>query len=445
MTVDPSILERIIPSAEEKERINRVADEIREKACQELARRNLDAEVRLMGSVAKGTYLCDPDLDIFLLFPPDFPSSRLEEEGLAIGDAILKGEKMYADHPYIRGIYQGLEVDMVPCYDICDTSCLQSAVDRTPFHTRFILENLDEKMRDQARVLKAFMKGVGTYGAEPQTRGFSGYLIELLVWHYGSFQSVLEAASKWKEGLVLGDGIKNQSMQGPLVVYDPVDRRRNVASAVHVDTFALFITAARAYLRHPSSLFFFPVPRTPLTMDEVKQRMDGRGSRLLTVSFSRPCINHENLEAQMWKAEEGLAKVLESLGFHVLGSAHVVEDGLIFAFELEDDVLPPVRLHVGPPVWVSEAERFLHKWKEMGLDRPTIKNGRWQVMVARDPRDAVSLLQGEKERISLGQNMDVESMCVHGHQDSLQADMAVVLSRLLDRRYPWEIPEPQAE
>ena len=151
MNVDPSILERIIPSAEEKERINRVAEEIKAMVCQELARRQLDAEVRLMGSVAKGTYLCDPDLDIFLLFPPDFPASRLEEEGLDIGNTILKGEKMYADHPYIRGIYQGLEVDMVPCYDICDTSCLQSAVDRTPFHTRFILENMDEAMRDQAR------------------------------------------------------------------------------------------------------------------------------------------------------------------------------------------------------------------------------------------------------------------------------------------------------
>lgn len=439
MNVDPSILERIIPSAEEKERINRVAEEIKAMVCQELARRQLDAEVRLMGSVAKGTYLCDPDLDIFLLFPPDFPASRLEEEGLDIGNTILKGEKMYADHPYIRGIYQGLEVDMVPCYDICDTSCLQSAVDRTPFHTRFILENMDEAMRDQARILKAFMKGVGTYGAEPQTRGFSGYLIELLVLHYGDFQSVLEAASRWREGLVLGDGIKNQSMQGPLVVYDPVDQRRNVASAVHVDTFARFITAARAYLHRPSSRFFFPAERASLTMDEVKGMIGERGTKLLTVALPRPCINHENLEAQMWKTEEGLVKALESLSFHVLGSAHAVRDELLFAFELEDDLLPPARLHVGPPVWVSEAERFLRKWEDSGLDRPFIKDGRWQVIVARDPRDVVALLEGEKERISHGQNLDMTSMRIRGHQDSMHPDMLGALSVLLDKRHPWEL------
>jgi len=439
MTIEPSILERIIPSKEEKERINSVADEIKERVCQELARRNLDAEVRLMGSVAKGTYLCDPDLDIFLLFPPDFPPSRLEEEGLDIGNTILKGEKMYADHPYIRGHYQGLEVDMVPCYDICDTSCLQSAVDRTPFHTRFILENMDERMRDEARILKAFMKGVGTYGAEPQTRGFSGYLIELLVLHYGSFQSVLEAASNWEEGLVLGEGVHNPSMLGPMVVYDPVDRHRNVASAVHVDTFALFITAARAYLQRPSELFFFPRVREDLSLAEIDEVLRSRGTKLLTVSLPKPRINHENLEAQMWKTEEGLAKALEGLGFKVLCSAHRVEGQLRFAFELEDDTLPPARLHAGPPVWVPDAERFLKKWGQEGLGVPFIKNGRWHVVVSRSQREASLALESERERIGHGQNIDLSRMLIESGQGSLQECMRGVLSTLLDHRFPWDV------
>ena len=174
-------------------------------------------------------------------------------------------------------------------------------------------------------------------------------------------------------------------------------------------------------------------------MDEVKGMIGERGTKLLTVALPRPCINHENLEAQMWKTEEGLVKALESLSFHVLGSAHAVRDELLFAFELEDDLLPPARLHVGPPVWVSEAERFLRKWEDSGLDRPFIKDGRWQVIVARDPRDVVALLEGEKERISHGQNLDMTSMRIRGHQDSMHPDMLGALSVLLDKRHPWEL------
>ena len=44
----------------------------------------------------------------------------------------------------------------------------------------------------------------------------------------------------------------------PLVFIDPVDPSRNVASPVSLDKLALFVFAAREYLRDPRPLFFFP-------------------------------------------------------------------------------------------------------------------------------------------------------------------------------------------
>jgi len=439
MTVDQSILNRVIPTAEDRARIIAVAEEIKGRVIEEISRRKLDVEVRLMGSVAKGTYLCNPDLDIFMLFPPGVPRAVLEKEGLEIGLKILQGEKMYADHPYIRGEYGGLEVDLVPCYAICDTDCLQSAVDRTPFHTAFILENMDECTRDEARVMKAFMKGVGTYGAEPQTRGFSGYLIEIMVLHYGDFLSTLRAAAEWTEGTIIGDGVPDASMIGPLIFFDPVDVRRNVASAVHMDTFATFIVAARAYLKDPRKEFFFPNQREELSLDDIKDVIHRRDTRVLTVSLERPKINAENLEAQMWKTEEGVRKALGHLGFKVLRSAHLSKEDLQFAFELEDDMLPPVKLHVGPPVWVDNANNFLKKWDGKGASGAFIQDGRWNVLVTREKRDAASLLQEESARISHGQNINIDSMAILDHKASLTNSRCSLLSALLDTRFNWEL------
>lgn len=439
MTIDQSILNRVMPTAAEKAHIIQVAEEIKGRVREEISRRNLDVEVRLMGSVAKGTYLCDPDLDIFMLFSPDVPRSVLEKEGLEIGIKVLQGEKMYADHPYIRGVYNGLEVDLVPCYAICDTSCLQSAVDRTPFHTAFILENMDECTRDEARLMKAFMKGVGTYGAEPQTRGFSGYLIEIMVLYYGDFISTLRAASEWSEGTVIGEGVPDTAMVGPLIFFDPVDSRRNVASAVHMDTFATFIVAARAYLKNPRSEFFFPNSRGEIPLEGVKSILKQRGTKVLTASLERPKINSENLEAQMWKTEEGLGKALGHLGFKVLRSVHASAEELQFAFELEDDILPPVKLHVGPPVWVENAENFLKKWAGKGASGVFIQDGRWNVLVPREKRDAALLLKEESQRLSRGQNIDINSLRLTNHSGSLIDSNSTLLSSLLDTRFNWEL------
>lgn len=440
MSVEDAALSRILPLPEEKEAVRETTERLKAETERYLSEKRINAEVRCVGSVAKGTFLTDPDIDLFVMFPEGTPRDHLEKRGLRIGEDILGGRKMYAEHPYITGRYGDFEVDLVPCYKVTTPEKMLSAVDRTPFHTDYVLSKTDEAMRDQIRLLKVFMKGIWAYGAEPNNRGFSGYLCELLVIRYGSFRAVIEAGATWKEGVAVSIEKKGPPMVAPLVVYDPVDPRRNVASAVHVDTFSLFISACKAYLKAPSEKFFFPAARTPLPTAELKRLAELHGSRLVTAKFKRPDINEDNLHSQMWKTRYALAKKLDAFSFNVLRSVHDLSGkDMVFVFELERDLLSKTFKHIGPPAWVSSAESFLDKWRTNEFGEPFIEDGSWKVIAERMYFTAAEMLADEAEISGIGREIDPDTMVIMDHDATLEKVDAGLLTDLLDPKLPWEI------
>ena len=61
--------------------------------------------------------------------------------------------------------------------------------------------HLKTNQEKEVRLLKRFMKMVGTYGSEFKVGGFSGYLCELMIIRYGSFLKVLKGVfDHWKPG-----------------------------------------------------------------------------------------------------------------------------------------------------------------------------------------------------------------------------------------------------
>lgn len=437
--MEESILERIRPSEEESARIFCVADMLKERVVEYLKATNADVDVRFVGSVAKGTFLSDPDLDLFLLFPNDISREELERIGLLAGEKILHGERMYSEHPYTRGVFEGIDVDLVPCYSLTSTDRLLSAVDRTPFHTRFVLEHITDEQRDQVRLLKAFMKGIGTYGAEPNTRGFSGYLCELLIIHYGSFKEVITAGARWKEGVTVALEKKGPPMTGPIVVYDPVDPKRNVASAVHIDALATFIVACKAYLSEPNEKFFFPSERAPLSRKELKEHSENHGSRLLTVIFSRPDTNSDNIHSQIWKTQYALEKKLNTYSFNVIRAVHELGSRISIIFELERDLLSKTFKHVGPPVWVRSADTFLSKWADNEMGRPFIEEGQWTVVSERRHSTAAEMISEEVAIAGIGREIDLDTMILIEHEKTLDEVDELLLTELLEPLHPWEL------
>src|SRR5271157_5080548 len=171
-----------------------------------------EIEARVVGSVVRGTQLRgDSDVDIFLLFSKTHTREKITRDGMEYAKRIVKkkGERYeikYAEHPYVRVYLDdiGVKADIVPAFKIDNIEDMGTAVDRSPMHADFMSKHLSEKQRDEVRLLKHLLDVHDIYGAEIAIGGFSGYLCELLVLHYGSLPKLLESAAAFRLPVVLG-------------------------------------------------------------------------------------------------------------------------------------------------------------------------------------------------------------------------------------------------
>ncbi|MEM4251078.1 MAG: CCA tRNA nucleotidyltransferase, partial [Candidatus Bathyarchaeia archaeon] len=241
--INEKVLKRIVPRKEEREQVYALSEELVQRVSKAARMASLKAEVSVQGSVAKDTWLSgEADIDIFLRVDPDLSRIELETTCLAVAKEAIRGYRSierFAEHPYVEAFIGSSRVNIVPCYNVAK-GMWKSATDRTPYHTEYMKEHLDAALRNEVRLLKRFMKGIGTYGAEIRVGGFSGMLCETLILYYRSFRNTLQAASKWREGTIIdienllgGDYEEAYDLfDQPLIVIDPVDKARNVAAAV---------------------------------------------------------------------------------------------------------------------------------------------------------------------------------------------------------------------
>ncbi len=431
------VRERVVPTAEEHCRLHETVAALTERAETAVADLPVDAEVVLVGSTARDTWLAgDRDIDLFVAFPPDLDREQLEEYGLQVGHAVLPdGHEEYAEHPYVVGSYDGHDVDLVPCFAVEDATAIQSAVDRTPFHTRYLEDRLDDDLADETRVAKQFCKGIGVYGSDLRTRGFSGFLLELLVCEYGGFRQLVEAAADWEPPVELDpEGHAAASFEDPLVVVDPTDPERNVAAVCSAENVARLQHYARELLADPRVDLFEPDEPEPLDVAAVREHVAARGTTPLAVRFEVPDLVEDQLWPQLDKSLAGLAEELDRRGFDVLRTtALACEDAADAALLVELAVaeLPAVERHEGPPVNVREhAGNFLAAYAEADADTdiygPFIDGDRYVVERERDVTSAAAFCESDRLfDVALGTH--IESALREGHDvltGSAVADLA---------------------
>jgi tRNA nucleotidyltransferase (CCA-adding enzyme) len=404
------ILKNITPNGDDRKHVLSLADRLTEKIKEAAEEKGVEAEVRVEGSVAKDTWLKEePEIDIFMRLPKSMPREAFGTVCLEIARNVTKGFRQierFAEHPYLEAFVDKVRVNIVPCYKVKQGEWI-SATDRTPFHTDYIKPLLDEQKAGEVRLLKRFMKGVVVYGAEIKVGGFSGYLCELLVLHYGSFLEVLKEVGDWKERTIIdyeghykNTGEIKKIFEEPLVMVDPVDKGRNVAAAVRKERLGEFIAASRAFLRNPDKSFFHPPEVEALNSRELVKKINARGSAIIFVSFGEVIAVPDILWGQLYKSQRSLRKMIQQHGFTVLrDDVWSNEENLcVFIFEVDNRFLSSMKKHLGPPLSKRlDCENFLQK--HVGADStvsgPRVEEGRWVVEVKRKCRDVVDLLKEE--------------------------------------------------
>lgn len=368
--------------------------------------------VRLGGSLSRNTHLKgDRDIDLFVMFPEHLDRKEFEKEGLRIGTTIFKGhdfEIAYSEHPYVRGVIDSFDIEVVPSFDIKKTEDLKSSVDRSSFHTEYLLKKMREGQKDQVRLLKQFLKGIKAYGADLKQASFSGYLTELFILEFGNFENCLKGVSELPHRAVIDVEkhlLKEESLEkfheNPLIVIDPTDKSRNVAAAVSAQQLCRFIAASRAFLKKPSEEFFFPRKQKPFELKKVSSFVQKEGLIVLEIAYPKKLLS-DIVWGMIKRLARKIHSALDEKEFNALRcEAWTDEKHLItITLDLEANQLEQAFKRTGPEVFNKIASENFLKAHSRPLSGPRIEGSRWVVEELREHYVATEFLKALLQKLS---------------------------------------------
>lgn len=345
--------------------------------------------LEIVGSFAKGTWLPDKaDIDIFIKFQTSVSEKEFSALGKKIGFAALKDYKpyvRYAQHPFVEAEIKGTKVNLVPCYDVQEGGW-KSAADRSPFHTRFMINSLTAQMKNEVRLLKAFLRANGIYGAEIARQGFSGYVAEVLVLNFGSFAGVIKAISTLKQGQIIGKATKE--FDTAVVIMDPIDSNRNLGAAISTENVGRFVLVSRAFLKKPSISFFKPKKKPQRKLSDLRKNV-------LVLSFRYRQRSPDIIWGQLKRATISIATQIEEGGFFVLRKTAIIsDDGAVLLFLLQATKLEQNLLRIGPDFYTAEhVERFISSNKKKSVTMWLNEQGKVCSIQKRPQTDAMLFLR----------------------------------------------------
>jgi tRNA nucleotidyltransferase (CCA-adding enzyme) len=368
------ILKEIKPSEEEKRKVFNIIDEFFEI----LKKNNL--KPFLGGSFAKNTWLKgDFDIDTFILFDKDEKISDKVEE-------VLKKEnfnyiRIHGSRDYFRVNYKGYIFELVPVLEIKNVEEAKNVTDLSPFHVKYIKEKIkNTNLNDEIRLAKIFMKNINVYGAESYINGFSGYAVELLVIHYGSFIKLIENASKWKPKIIIDiekyyknyDEIKKNlskdKLKSPIIIIDPVNKYRNVGASVSIQKFSEMIFYSRLFLNDEDKEKYFK-RKFYKEYEELLELSKKYETNMIYIEIEGNSNNKDIKNTKALKLFNFIKKNINILGFKIFNSYYYFRDDKLHGFILYyPEKLPEYEIREGPNIWdMKDFENFYEKHKNEEL------------------------------------------------------------------------------
>ena len=260
-----NVLTRVKPSAEELEEIEKELAKFERSLKKEIKKQKLEVEVFVGGSFAKKTLVKKDkyDIDVFLRFDESYPDkdlSKLAEKLLKDfeGLTVMKGSRNY----FQIKVGKELFFEIVPVKSVSNPESSENITDLSYSHVSYVNKK-SKGLVDQIVAAKAFCHAKNCYGAESYIKGFSGYALELLLIHYGSFEKFIKEMVKVKEKLVIDIekqhknkadiliDLNESKLQSPIILIDPTYKYRNALAALSDKTFEKFQAACKKFLEHP--------------------------------------------------------------------------------------------------------------------------------------------------------------------------------------------------
>ncbi len=269
-SVIKEVLEKINPSKEDLKFIKESLGEFKEKLERRIKENRINAIVFVGGSFAKGTLIKkkDYDIDIYIRFDIKYRNENLSKmtESLLknINHSVVHGSRDY----FKIKIRHDIVFEVVPVLEVKNPKEAQNITDLSYFHVKYIRQKATDKISDDIKLAKVFCHANNAYGAESYINGFSGYALELLIYHYKSFSKFIEVVAKLKQREIIDIDklhkdkrtvmldMNSAKLKSPIILVDPTYRQRNALAALSEETFLKFQKVCKDFLKNPSEKFF---------------------------------------------------------------------------------------------------------------------------------------------------------------------------------------------
>jgi len=274
-------------------------------------KQRLQAKVIAGGSIAKGVFLKnDHDCDLFAVFPKSYAGKDLSGMLERVLNKVFKHvERLHGSRDYfhVRVPSSTFMYEIVPVLALKKEQAKNAVniTDCSPLHVQWVLQQVKKKKSvcNEIRLLKAFCKSAGVYGAESYLRGFSGHVVDILTIFYGSFLKVLQVSKTWKPGTAntvkektvidfynkhKGKAffhLNSSKLQSALIVIDPTLADRNASAALEQEKLDIFRLRAQEFLKKPSADYFV---QHPVTMESLVRRAQLEDAQLVAVEVYLP-------------------------------------------------------------------------------------------------------------------------------------------------------------
>jgi len=405
-------LDKVKLTAKEEAEIIQYVNSFMKKLDKEL--KKYKAKAFLGGSFSKGTVIRKKnyDVDIFILFKKEGEISN--QLGAALKKMKVKAVRLPGSRDYFGVKVKGFRIEIVPVIDIKNADYALNVTDVSPLHVGYIKKEVskNKKLADEIRLAKAFCYANDCYGAENHIRGFSGYCLEVLTAHFGSFEKLIREAAKWtgkdkividpkkyyKDRKIILQELNEAKLLSPLILIDPVQKDRNIAAALSYEKLEKFVKACKAFLKSPSLKYF---ERKEFNEKEVIESAKKKKNTLIKVSAVSDKRKEDISGAKLLKLHKLLAGNLKKEGYR-FKELWVFDEKRANSYFIISQK-PKQSVQRGPPVKLEKhAMAFKKKWKKY-----FVKSG--MLYAKKSVRQPEEVLKADKRKIK---EMDIKEFSV---------------------------------